>query len=59
MTWLADHRFTHAPDAECADCRLPEAKRPAARPAAPPRADARRASTLRPDLVIRPGTNRK
>jgi hypothetical protein len=60
MTWLSDHRFTHAPDTECADCRLPEtAARPAARPPAPPRADARGAGTLRPDLVIRPGTNRK
>jgi hypothetical protein len=56
MTWLADHRFTHAPDAECADCRPPETT---ARPAAAPPGDDRSAGAVRPDLVIQPGTNRK
>jgi hypothetical protein len=55
MTWLPDHRSTHAPDSDCDGCRLPEE---AVRVVAAPRADARGGS-LRPDVVIPPGTNRK
>jgi hypothetical protein len=56
MTWLSDHRTTHGPDSECADCRPPEAS---ARALPLPRAEARGVGVLRPDLVIQPGTNRK
>jgi hypothetical protein len=56
MTWLPDHRATHGPDSDCDACRPPE---PALRAAAVPRLDARGISSLRPDLVIEPGTNRK
>jgi hypothetical protein len=54
MTWLPDHRSTHAPESDCESCRPPEAT---VRVVAAPRADARGGS-LRPDLVIQPGTNR-
>jgi hypothetical protein len=56
MTWLADHRATHGPDSECDGCRPPDT---VSRKAATPPPQAWGGSTLRPDLVIRPGTNRK
>ena len=56
MTWLPDHRATHGPEAQCDGCRPPDVS---AHAAASPAAEARSLGSLRPDLVIRPGTNRK
>ena len=57
MTWLADHRATHGPESDCEGCRPPETASTHAI-AAPP-ATARSYGSVRPDLVIQPGTNRK
>jgi hypothetical protein len=56
MTWLPDHRATHGPDSDCDGCRPPETT---ARVVPAPRAEAPGAGSLRPDLVIQPGANRK
>jgi hypothetical protein len=57
MTWLADHRVTHGPDSLCEGCRPPDA--PSAPGSTAPPAAARSFGTVRSDLVIQPGTNRK
>jgi hypothetical protein len=56
MTWLPDHRATHGPDSECDGCRPPDSP---SRTVAAPAAEASGAGTMRPDLIIQPGTNRK
>ena len=57
MTWLPDHRATHGPESDCEGCRPPDTA--SAHATAAPPAAARSHASLRPDLVIQPGTNRK